>query len=279
MKKDRKLGLVGIIIESYKEFKKESQRYKRWAERNKKWLKEQRRQRKWKKEVLDSRGKLIRFDSFDEAFDYWFYRYENLPRWLRNYFMDKGMSKSGYPYTNLRLGARLKEIDETRLKIKKRAFVTSFEYLFIFTYDSAKNGQRAFKRRIKRELRILERRNGWKYVGVWKQSKNNGRVYLQALVKTKDGEIIGGIERVRDFQKRGRWLKTTMQSRYFNERFGRTIVETLDKGKEEEYQYHVERFLESYNEENAKRIWGRKIPRRLRRDLILKVRIEKEATE
>ena len=42
---------------------------------------------------------------------------------------------------------------------------------------------------------------------------------------------------------RGKWMKPTLQSTYFNERFGRTSVEILDKEKMTAYCHHWGEFL------------------------------------
>ena len=112
-------------------------------------------------------------------------------------------------------------------------------------------------------LRQLARNEEWKFVGVWQRSRNNKRLYLQALVKTGNGEIIGGLEKVRDFQMRGKWMKTTLQSPYFNERFGRTSVEILDKEKTSAYRHHLDSFLQVFNKKKAKIIASRRKPYRL----------------
>ena len=213
-----------------------------------------------------------RFDTYDEAFEHWFKKYEHRSKWRRNRLILKRMSDSRchsflhcHP-SSQEIKEKLAKIDEARLNAEKQALIEEFEYLFTFTYDDAKNSEKAFKKDIKKCLRGLERRHGWVYLGVWMRSRNNGRLYAQALVKTKDGEIVGGLEEVKDFQMRGRWMKSTLQSPYFNERFGRTVVERFDKAKIEQYQHHIGTFLERVNGEKSKRFWARKISRRLTKD-------------
>ena len=208
-----------------------------------------------------------RFPTREDAFEHWFAKYERLPKWLRNRLIIKGMGNSVYTkgiiYSEQEILEKLAEIDERRLIAEKRAFIDGFEHLFTFTYDGAKCTEKTFRKGIKKCLRGLERTEGWKYVGVWQRSRNNKRLYLQALVKTKGGEIIGGLEKVRDFQMRGKWMKTTLQSPYFNERFGRTSVDILDKEKTAAYRHHLDSFLQAFNKKKAKIIASRRMPYRL----------------
>jgi hypothetical protein len=205
-----------------------------------------------------------RFPSREEAFEHWFAKYAKEPKWLRNLLMIRGMRNSlcgkGGCYSEPEILAKLARIDEKRLIAEKRAFIDGFEYLFTFTYDGAKYTEKTFRKGIKKCLRGLERTEGWKYVAVWQRGQNNKRLYLRAMVKTGNGEIIGGLEKVRDFQMRGKWMKPTLQSTYFNERFGRTSVEILDKEKMTAYRHHWGEFLKIFNKTKAETFASKRTP-------------------
>ena len=201
-------------------------------------------------------------------------RYENYSKWLRNRLILKGMRNSRFAqwgrFTEAQILEKITNIDKARVIAQKHEFLDSFEYSFTFTYDNAKNTEKTFKKGLLKCLRQLERKHGWRYVGIWQRGKNNKRLYLQALVKTGNGEIIGGVEKVRDFQMRGKWMKSTTQSVYFNERFGRTSVEKLSKERMEHYRHHVGSFLEVFNKEKAETIASRKTPYQLLKGLSTK---------
>lgn len=216
------------------------------------------------KRSMEEMKKRKRFPSREDAFEYWFVKYEKYPKWLRNRLVIKGIGKSlfkkGRGFYEREILSKLTEIDEERLIAQKRAFIDGFEYLFTFTYDGAKYTEKTFRKGIRKCLRELERTEGWKYVGVWQCGQNNKRLYLRAMVKTGNGEIIGGLEKVRDFQMRGKWMKPTLQSTYFNERFGRTSVETLDKEKMTAYCHHWGMFLQIFNKRKAQTFASKRTP-------------------
>ena len=136
----------------------------------------------------------------------------------------------------------------------KTAILLSLDYLFTFTYDGEKYTERKFRRGIVGQLKKLARKEKWHYVGFWMRGKTNNRLYLQAVVS---GKMVGELEEVRDFQKRGGWKKTTLQSTYFNGLFGRTTVELLDV-KDKTYSHRIGRFLEALQAEKAKAIFYKK---------------------
>lgn len=216
-----------------------------------------------------------RFPTREDAFEHWFAKYERLPKWLRNRLIIKGMGNSVYTkgiiYSEQEILEKLAEIDERRLIAEKRAFIDGFEYLFTFTYDGAKCTEKTFRKGIKKCLRGLERTEGWKYVGVWQRGQNNKRLYLRAMVKTGNGEIVGGLEKVRHFQMRGKWMKPTLQSIYFNERFGCTSVEILDKEKMTAYRHHWGEFLKIFNKTKAKTFASKRTPYQLLKNTTTKI--------
>jgi hypothetical protein len=232
-------------------------RKKTWAELHA-W------ERKLVERSIKEEKKKKHFPSWEDAFAYWLAKYDKYPKWLRNRFIVKGMTKSIYAkggvYSNKDILSKLTRIDAKRLIAEKRAFIDGFEYLFTFTYDGAKYTEKTFKKGIRKCLRKLGRTQGWKYVGVWQRGQNNKRLYLRAMIKTGNGEIIGGLEKVRDFQMRGKWMKPTLQSTYFNEQFGRTTVEILDKEKMTAYRHHWGTFLRIFNKRDAQTFASKRTP-------------------
>ena len=232
--------------------------------RKKTWVELHNWETKLANRAIEEKKKKKHFSSWDDAFEYWLAKYDKYPKWLRIHLTIKGMLKSTYAnggwHSTKDILSKLARIDKKRLIAEKRAFIDGFEYLFTFTYDGAKYTEKTFRRSIIKHLRMLERTEDWKYVGVWQCGKNNKRLYLRAMVKTGNGEIIGGLEKVRDFQMRGKWMKPTLQSTYFNERFGRTSVEILDKEKMTAYCHHWGEFLRIFNKRKAKTFASKRTP-------------------
>lgn len=251
-KMDKKIG---------KKIEKKLRKYDSWEYQYKQQLKKER--------YLKKQAKMKQsFSSSEEAMEYWLRQIPHFSIRFRNWYVVRRMEnntiiKHGKRWSRAVVLEKLAQMDETHLKAERLAILDSVEYLFTFTYDDAKYTERTFKKGICKCLRRLARKQKWKYIGVWQRGRNNKRLYLQAIVKTGNGEIIGGLEKVRDFHMRGKWMKTTLQSTYFNERFGRTSVEILDKEKMEEYRHHVGRFIEILNKKKAKIFASRKIKYRV----------------
>ena len=92
------------------------------------------------------------FENSETAFEYWFKRYENYSKWLRNRLILKGMRNSRFAqwgrFTEAQILEKITNIDKARVIAQKHEFLDSFEYSFTFTYDNAKNTEKNFQKRI-----------------------------------------------------------------------------------------------------------------------------------
>ena len=109
----------------------------------------------------------------------------------------------------------------------RKARLADFNYFCTFTYDSRKNTEEDFKRKLSKTLRNLSVRKGWRYMGVWERGEKTARLHFHALVHVPDGAMVGDFEEVRDYNTEKHRMQTQLVNSYFGERFGRTTFEAI----------------------------------------------------
>lgn len=110
----------------------------------------------------------------------------------------------------------------------RKAYLNNFNYFVTFTYDSAKNDEVMFRKKLLKCLGNFHTRRDWLYMGVWERSKT-GRLHFHALVKVPDGTMAGELIAVNDYSFDAKKRQNTMQNTYFNERFGRTEFKEINQ--------------------------------------------------
>ncbi len=136
-----------------------------------------------------------------------------------------------------------------RIRMTRKANLANFNYFCTFTYDSKKHTEESFKKKLKNKLSLLAYRQGWRYMGVWERSPEKQRLHFHGLFNIPEGKMIGEVERHDDYSVRLKWVQTTYQNTYFNERFGRSDFEAIDdKSKLGEAMAYLMKYIEKTNE-------------------------------
>ena len=91
-----------------------------------------------------------------------------------------------------------------------------------FTYDDKKHTPESFRKSLSQTLYNFSSRHGWKYIGVWEEGVENGRLHFHAIIRIPEGKMIGELFEKRDYDVINHKMQTTTQNTYFLERFGRT---------------------------------------------------------
>lgn len=127
------------------------------------------------------------------------------------------------------LERKLRNLICRRVRMARKANLAGFNYFCTFTYDSNLHTEESFKKKLKYCFANFCRRKNWKYMGVWERSPEKQRLHFHGLFYIPNGGMVGELKTVRDFDTRSNKMRTTIQSTYFNERFGRSDFEEIDE--------------------------------------------------
>ena len=104
-----------------------------------------------------------------------------------------------------------------------------FNFFVTLTYSDELHTEESFKAGVERCLRNFCNRRGWKYIGVWERSPKKKRLHFHGIFYIPEGTMPGTMLDVEDYNFNTRKRQMTHQNTYFNERFGRSDFEDLDK--------------------------------------------------
>ena len=113
--------------------------------------------------------------------------------------------------------------------LHKRVRILYPNFFCTFTYDSSKVTPEQFRRRLMQTLYNFSTRYGWKYVGAWEEGGENGRIHFHALIRIPEGQMVGELYEVRDYDTRNHKMRTSYLNSYFTERFGRTDFQKINE--------------------------------------------------
>lgn len=113
--------------------------------------------------------------------------------------------------------------------LHKRVRILYPNYFCTFTYDSSKVTAEQFRRKLMQTLYNFSSRYGWKYVGAWEEGGENGRIHFHALIRIPEGQMVGELYEVRDYDTRNHKMRTSYLNSYFTERFGRTDFQKINE--------------------------------------------------
>ena len=115
-----------------------------------------------------------------------------------------------------------------RMRAFRRANLQPLNYFVTLTYDDQLHTEDSFRQRLKETLSRFASRKGWRYMGVWERGGKTDRLHFHGLFYIPEATMPGILEPVTDFDTRSKRMRTTLQSTYFNEHFGRSDFEELN---------------------------------------------------
>ena len=115
------------------------------------------------------------------------------------------------------------------IRFKRKAYLNDFNYFVTFTYDGLKHDEETFRKQLRKTLMNFHTRKQWKYIGVWEKAPKTKRLHFHAIMNVPEGTMPGEMFKKNDYDKKRHKRQITIQNTYFNERFGRTDFEELDR--------------------------------------------------
>ena len=133
------------------------------------------------------------------------------------------------------------EYFQKRLKDKKRnehkrikryenklAWV-DFNWFVTFTYDSEKETEETFVKRLKKVFSNFKTRHRWLVMAIPEDGSENGRRHYHAFIHIPDGKMVGELfKRKLWSQKKRRWTYVT-DNTYFSKRFGYSVWKPINR--------------------------------------------------
>lgn len=145
---------------------------------------------------------------------------------MKQYFES---DKECYEYVLSNFERKERNLICRRIRMTRKANLANFNYFCTFTYDNNLHTEQSFKKKLKICLMNMCKRKGWKYMGVWERAPKTNRLHFHGLFHIPDDAMpMGGLLVMKDFDTRSHKMRETVQSVYFNERFGRSDFEKID---------------------------------------------------
>ncbi len=132
-------------------------------------------------------------------------------------------------FVDINLERKQRNLICRRVRMCRKANLAGFNYFCTFTYDDKKHTESTFKHKLKACFRNMCFRKNWKYMGVWERAPKTNRLHFHGLFYIPNNSIPGTLNLVKDYDTISRKMQTSIQSSYFNEKFGRSDFKEIDE--------------------------------------------------
>lgn len=189
-----------------------------------------------------------------ELFEELYAKYQSLPRYkrkaavlkrMRPYFKTEEEAKT---YVEANMQRKLRNLISRRVRMVRKVNLQDFNFFVTLTFNSELHTEESFKAGVESCLRNLCNRKGWKYVGVWERSPKKKRLHFHGIFYIPEGTMPGTMLDVEDYNFNTRKRQITHQNTYFNERFGRSDFEDLDKDNVGSAVAYIVKYIEKSGE-------------------------------
>lgn len=152
-------------------------------------------------------------------------------------------------YVDKNLDRKTRNMICRKVRLWRKINLQEFNYFCTFTYDDKLHSEDSFKKALKTTFRNLCYRKGWKYVGVWERSPEKKRLHFHGLFYIPAGSISGGFTECDSYSFSAHKRQLTMQSDYFNSRFGRNdFAEINTQNEKSKMVAYIVKYLEKSGE-------------------------------
>ena len=184
---------------------------------------------------IEKTAKNIKIMTKKQLFDDLYMKYIDLKKRVRkqkilnemqSYFETYDKAKE---FIEINFERKLRNLICRRIRMTRKANLANFNYFCTFTYDNAKHTEETFRKGLRTCFRHLVERKNWKYMGVWERAPETNRLHFHGLFNIPANSLPGELKEVSDYDTRAHKMRTTFQSTYFNEKFGRSDFKEIDE--------------------------------------------------
>lgn len=144
-------------------------------------------------------------------------------------------------------------------RLRRKADMNIWNKWVTITYDDNLHTEETFRKKLKKCLSNLHTRRQWKYMGVFENAPETGRLHFHALMYIPKDQMPGIIEEKRDYSTKTHQMQITHSNSFFAETFGRNDFE--DICEEEIKNGDALEYLTKYiSKTNERIIYSRGIP-------------------
>ncbi len=151
-----------------------------------------------------------------------------------------------------------------RIRLMRKVYLQTWTHFCTFTYSDKKQTEESFRRSLHTCLRHLAHRKGWKYIGAWERGKKTKRLHFHAIVYIPDGQMIGEIIPVKDYDVESGRMQETMQNSHFIEKYGRNDFQTICKQDIPDCVQYLIKYIEK---DGGKIVYSRGLPMYIKTDV------------
>lgn len=141
------------------------------------------------------------------------------------YFENK---ESCISFVNTNFDRKQRNLICRRVRMVRKANLVNFNYFCTFTYDDKLHTEETFRKKLTMTLANFASKKGWKYMGVWERAPETKRLHFHGLFEIPNDTLPGELVEHSDYSFSSHRRTITIQSTYFNERFGRSDFKQID---------------------------------------------------
>ena len=135
---------------------------------------------------------------------------------------------------------KLNNLHHRKKRFRRKANLNRWNYFVTFTYDDTKQTAESFKKKLRKCLSNLHTRRGWKYMGVFEEAPETGRLHFHGLIYVPAGEMLGTLTEKQDYSTAQGKMQVRNENDFFEKTFGRNdfcevSIDEMKNGKRTEY--------------------------------------------
>lgn len=143
-------------------------------------------------------------------------------------------------YITDKVKRKLNNLLHRKKRFRRKANLNRWNYFVTFTYDDTKHTAETFKKKLRKCLSNLHTRRGWKYMGVFEQAPETGRLHFHGLIYVPVGQMLGTLTEKQDYSTAQGKIQTRNENNFFADNFGRNdfcevSTDEMRNGKRTEY--------------------------------------------
>ena len=202
---------------------------------------------KQKEELLDKAMTTKKKNAIDYAFDS-LYRYavksglsgEDLSENVKTGLSALNFGGDLDKYVADKIERQHRNMFARKKRFRRKGYLNTWTHFVTLTYDDEKQTAETFRKKLRKCLSNLHTRRGWKYMGVFEESPETGRLHFHGLFYIPEGEMVGRIVERRDYSTKQGKMMIRHESEFFADSLGRNdfeeiTMEELRHGKTLEY--------------------------------------------
>lgn len=153
-----------------------------------------------------------------------------------------------------------------KVRLMRKLRLQRWDYFVTFTYSDELLDEETFRKKLTNTLKHLVVRKCWKYVGMWERGSDTDRLHFHGIFYVPDGNMIGNLEEVKDYDTRNHRMQTTLQNTHFLKHFGRNDFRPICRPDDVS---SAVKYITKYMEKSGERlVYGGKLPTYFQSDIL-----------